>query len=162
MDWEYRDYTHFSTKRSIPQHLLLLVASTALAVTTPHVGHAQGFQVYCTANADGTTSCTGWQGGETLTCVSNVGGTSSCATSSGRSFVCIQEPGGVATCSKANGQAAIERPLGSGTDCTYTGQGNFTCAPPGRAPDTSDPVFIDQPPLINPSVDFDLIQPLAP
>jgi hypothetical protein len=83
--------------------------------------------------------------------------------------VCIRDSGGVASCRKANGQSAIERPIGVGTDCTFTGQGNFTCTPPQRkAPDLipvprlTDPVLIDQPAQINPNVDFDLIQPLNP
>lgn len=124
---------------------------------------AQNFEVYCTNNADGTTTCTGWEGGETLTCVNNPGGTSSCSTSSGRSFVCILDGGGVASCRSDKGVSAVEKPLGGGTDCTFTGSGNFTCVPARKkepsllpSPTLSDPVVPDQPLQI----DFDIIQPL--
>jgi hypothetical protein len=147
----------------------LTAAATALLLAIPLQARAQNFQVYCTNNSDGTTTCTGWQGGETLTCVNNAGGTSSCSSSSGRNFVCILDSGGVASCNKANGPSAIERPAGSGTNCTFTGQGNFTCDPPQRktpetipSPRITDPVLIDQPPQIDPSINFDLIQPLSP
>lgn len=136
-------------------------------VSSPAI--AQNFEVYCTNNGDGTTSCSGWEGGETLTCVNNPGGTSSCSTSSGRAFVCILDSGGVASCRRDKGVSALEKPLGGGTECTFTGDGSFTCTPPRKrepallpSPTLPDPVMIDQPKLINPDVDFDLIQPLSP
>ena len=150
------------------RNTLLALFVIGTAIWTPLL-RAQSFQVYCVNNSDGTTSCSGSQDGEPLTCVNNAGGTISCSTPSGQSFMCVREPGGVATCTRPNGQAAIERPLGTGTDCTFTGQGNVICTPPAppsrpsiAAPRLADPVVIDQPPLINPSVDFDLIQPLLP
>lgn len=87
---------------------------------------AQQFQVFCVSNNDGTVSCQGWRGGEALTCVSSPGGVSSCSTPSGRRFTCVIESGGVTTCSdpRADGSG---RP---GTDCTFTGDGNFVCDPP--------------------------------
>ena len=130
---------------------------------------AQNFQVYCINNGDSTTSCTGWEGGETLTCVNSLGGTSSCSTASGQSFVCVQDSGGVASCGRDKGVSALEKPLGAGTDCTFTGAGSFTCTPPRKkdpallaSPTFIRPVVIDQPSMINPSVDFDLIKPLSP
>lgn len=129
---------------------------------------AQDFKVYCTNNSDGTTTCTGWEGGETLTCVNNVGGTSSCSTGSGRSFVCVRDSGGVASCKKSS-NGLSDKPLNNDTDCTYIGEGNFVCSPPRRrspqiipAPTLKDPLSIEQPSLISPDQDFNLIKPLAP
>lgn len=157
-------FTGNAVRSATLQRILPAAGAIALAIGPPHPAWADAFQVFCTGNSDGTTTCTGWQGGETLTCVNNLGGTSSCSTTSGRSFVCVREPDGVATCNSGNGTAAIERPLGTGTDCTFTGQGNFTCTPQRRRPSNpiGAPVIIDQPPLITPGVDFDLIRPLTP
>lgn len=120
---------------------------------------AQQFQVFCVSNNDGTVSCQGWRGGETLTCVGSRGGVSSCTTPSGRRFTCVIEPGGVTTCSdsRANGSGS------SGTDCTFTGDGNFVCDPPAapsqpllpgpRLPSVDLPVLPETAPIItDPSV----------
>ena len=146
----------------------LSLAGLLLISVLPTSVHGQSFEVYCTNNSDGTTSCSGWEGGETLTCVNNIGGTSSCSTGSGRGFVCIRESGGVATCRKSS-NGAMDKPLNGNTDCTFTGEGNFTCTPPQRrrqqlipGPVITQPVIPDRPSLINPSVDLDLIQPLSP
>ncbi|MCS5690758.1 hypothetical protein NZK33_02015 [Cyanobium sp. FGCU-6] len=121
---------------------------------------AQQFQVFCVSNNDGTVSCQGWRGGETLTCISSRGGVSSCSTPSGRRFTCVIEPGGVTTCSdpRADGSGRPD------TDCTFTGDGNFTCTPPRPPsqpllpgprliPSTGLPSLPTTPPVItNPSV----------
>jgi hypothetical protein len=87
---------------------------------------AEPFQVFCVPNNDGTVSCEGWRGGETLTCVASPGGVSSCSTSSGRRFTCVLDGGGVSTCTdNSNNQRDRE-----GTNCTFTGEGNFVCDPP--------------------------------
>lgn len=153
-----------SCARILIQAIALLAPAAVLLPVS-----AQNFEVYCTNNRDGTTSCTGWEGGETLTCVNSPGGTSSCSTATGRGFVCIQDSGGVASCIRDKGSSALDKPLGGGTDCTFTGAGNFTCTPPRKkdpallaSPTLTQPVVIDQPPMINPNVDFDLIKPLSP
>jgi hypothetical protein len=156
---------------SIARYMPIVVAASALAAPglLQQPVSAQNFEVYCTNNSDGTTTCTGWEGGETLTCVNNAGGTSSCSTSSGRGFDCVLDSGGVASCRRDKGSSAVEKPLGGGTDCTFTGAGNFTCTPPRKqapevlpSPTLTQPVVIDQPAGLNPDVDFDVIQPLSP
>lgn len=151
--------------------LLLSLLPLGLSLAGLPEALAQEFQVFCTKNGDGTVSCTGWQGGETLTCVLNPGGTSSCSTPSGRSFICVAEPGGVSTC-RRNGQSALDRPAGGGIQCTFTGDGNFTCQPPSRrspellprpglrGDDPFDQFEQSQP--FNPNLNFNLIQPLSP
>lgn len=143
-----------------------LVACLALAVAPS--AQAEEFQVFCTNNADGTVSCSGWPGGELLTCVVSSGGTSSCTTPSGRGFVCVRQLSGVSSC-RPNGQNALDRPAGGGTQCTFTGDGNFVCQPPARRgpellprPGLSGGEPINQEPGLNQGVDLDLIQPLAP
>lgn len=139
----------------------LMTALWLLAFQSP--GRAD-FQVYCVSNSDGTVTCEGWQGGETLTCVGSRGGVSSCSTPSGRRFTCVMEAGGVTTCSDNR----TNRPEADGTDCTFTGDGNFTCTPPTprsapllpapgipglNAPDRVVPALPDRDPIIqSPSV----------
>lgn len=89
-------------------------------------GPAPAFEVFCVSNNDGTTTCEGWQGGETLTCVASRGGVSSCSTPRGRRFTCVIEPGAVTTCR----DHAANRSDPNGTNCTFTGDGNFSCEPP--------------------------------
>lgn len=101
---------------------LLLAGFTIGAVPL----RAQQFQVFCVSNGDGTTTCEGWRGGETLTCVGSRGAVTTCTTPSGRSFTCVLEPSGVTTCA----DNPSNRPDADGTDCTFTGDGNFTCQPP--------------------------------
>ncbi len=121
---------------------------------------AQTFQVFCISNNDGTVTCSGWRGGETLTCVGSRGGVSSCSTPSGRRFTCVIESGGTTTCSDNRG----DTPGDGGTDCTFTGDGNATCTPPRPpsqpllpgprlSPATGIPPLPTTPPVItNPSV----------
>ena len=148
--------------------ILAFVSLAATFLAFPPA-QAQEFQVYCINSGDGTTTCSGWDGGETLTCVNDAGGVSSCSTPSGRSFICVLDSGGVASCSRGQGVSDFDKSHVGGTDCTFTGDGNFTCSPPQRKqpallspPTLTQPVVIDEPPMINPDVDFNLIQPLNP
>lgn len=84
---------------------------------------ASSFDVYCTNNSDGTTTCLGWQGGETLTCVSSLGRTNTCTAPSGLEFTCVLGQSGVASCS---GAVSARRPDGS-AQCVLTGEGNLVC-----------------------------------
>lgn len=154
-----------SSRRSRPAWAVLVSIGLGLGVAD---ARAQDFQVFCTNNADGTVSCSGWQGGETLTCVVSSGGTSSCTTPSGRGFVCVREPGGVSSC-RPNGQSALERPAGGGTECTFTGDGNFVCVPPPRRspellprPGLGGVDPFDQLPRFDVDVPSNLITPLTP
>lgn len=103
----------------------LLVACGATLVAATRSARAD-FSVYCVANGDGTTTCEGWRGGETLTCVGSRGAVTSCSTPGGRRFTCVLEPGGVTTCA----DNPANRPDADGTNCTFTGDGTFSCQPP--------------------------------
>lgn len=105
-----------------PPPLLALALPLLLALPA----RAEPFQVFCVSNNDGTVTCEGWRGGETLTCVSSPARVNSCSTPSGRRFTCVLDAGGVSTC--ADNRA--DRPDRSGTNCTFTGDGNFVCDPP--------------------------------
>lgn len=111
--------------RSLPCTCLLLLGWAVAALPL----RAQQFQVFCVANNDGTTTCEGWRGGETLTCVGSRGAVTTCSTPSGRTFTCVLEPGGVTTCADNPTNRVDE----NGTDCTFTGDGNFVCRPPRPA-----------------------------
>lgn len=102
-----------------------LTLASGLLLLAP-AGPGRSFEVFCVSNSDGTVSCEGWQGGETLTCVASRGRVSSCSTPSGRRFTCVVEAGGVTTCS----DNPDDRPDQNGTNCTFTGDGNFSCEPP--------------------------------
>lgn len=146
------------------RHLRALACVAGLWVLALEAPGRADFQVYCISNSDGTVTCEGWQGGEVLTCVASPGGVSSCSTPSGRRFTCVMEAGGVTTCSDSR----ANRPDAGGTDCTFTGDGNFTCRPPApksapllpgpripglNAPDRPIQSVPDRDPLINsPSV----------
>ncbi|MEB3308403.1 MAG: hypothetical protein VKK98_09680 [Cyanobacteriota bacterium] len=84
---------------------------------------ASPFDVYCTNNVDGTTTCLGWQGGQALTCVSSLGRTTSCSSPSGLKFTCIVDTSGVASC---RGAVSERRREGS-AQCVVTGDGNLAC-----------------------------------
>ena len=92
---------------------------------------AQPFNVFCVRNNDGTTTCEGWNGGETLTCVGSRGAVSSCSTPSGRTFTCILGAGGVSSCSNPS-KSGSNRQDGNNTNCTFTGSGNLVCKPPPK------------------------------
>jgi hypothetical protein len=84
---------------------------------------ASSFDVYCTDNSDGTLTCLGWEGGDTLTCVSSRGSTTTCSTPGGRSFSCVRGLGGVQSCSNpANGTGR-----GNGPRCVPAGDGTLVC-----------------------------------
>jgi hypothetical protein len=86
-----------------------------------------------------------------------VGGVASCRSSTGRQFTCVQDGSGVTTCqnpSKPTGR------VGKGDDCTYIGNGSFSC---GRQP-KNNADLIPSPNLINdpiniPSDDMNLTIP---
>jgi hypothetical protein len=96
--------------------LLSLAQATSVSADT--------FDVYCVPSVDGISTCSGWSDGGTLTCVSSLGGVASCESTTGRQFTCTQDGSGVTTCqnpSKPSGR------VGKGNDCTYIGNGSFTC-----------------------------------
>lgn len=99
---------------------LLLFGLGLFAAPLPAV--ASSFEVFCTDNSDGTRTCLGWEGGETLTCIRSSGSTITCSAPSGRSFVCTQTLGGVISCS--NPPNRRDR---AGPRCVLTGDGNLFC-----------------------------------
>ena len=117
-----------------PKLVLLL---TLLAL--PLSARASSFDVFCTDNSDGTQTCAGWEGGETLTCIRSRGSTNTCSTPSGRSFTCIQSLGGVISCTNppsGNGRSA-------GPRCVPAGDGSLVCA----GEDAPSAPFIESPRL---------------
>lgn len=99
----------------------LLLILTLLAL--PLGARASSFDVYCTDNSDGTRSCLGWEGGETLTCIRSRGSATTCSSSSGRSFTCIQSIGGVISCANPpNGSGRS-----AGPRCVPAGDGSLVC-----------------------------------
>lgn len=125
--------------RTVPSTLVL-----AGALLTPV--SASPFDVYCTNNADGTTTCLGWQGGETLTCVSSLGRTTTCSTPSGLKFTCVLAQSGVASCS---GAVSGKRRDGS-AQCVVTGDGNLVCDEENDRP----PPLLEAPGLPSSMPDF--------
>lgn len=110
--------------------------------TLPNQAAADSFDIYCVPSVDGVSTCSGWSDGGTLTCVSSPGGVASCRSSSGRQFTCVQDGSGVTTCqnpTKPTGR------VGKGDDCTYIGNGSFSC---GRQP-KNNADLIPSPNLIN-------------
>lgn len=100
----------------------MLLLPTLLAL--PLSAKASNFDVFCTDNSDGTQTCAGWEGGETLTCIRSRGSTNTCSTPSGRSFTCIQSLGGVISCTNppsGNGRS-------TGPRCVPAGDGSLVCA----------------------------------
>ncbi len=129
---------------------LCLYALLAAPLLSSQPLRAQSFDVFCTNNGDTTVSCSGWEGGETLTCVSNPGRTTTCRTASGRSFSCIQGTGGVTSCGTDPGQQGNTRE----TDCNFTGSGNLVCnqAPPPSEPLIAAPKALESPSLSTPAI----------
>ncbi|MFN9487521.1 MAG: hypothetical protein ACK6BM_12875 [Cyanobacteriota bacterium] len=129
---------------------LALVALLAFPLLGCPPLRAQAFDVYCTTNGDSTVSCSGWEGGEALTCVSNPGRTTTCRTASGRSFSCIQGTDGVTSCGSDPGRQGGIRE----TDCKFTGSGNLVCsqAPPPSEPLIAPPPSLEAPGLPTPSI----------
>lgn len=113
-------------------------------------GQAQSFDVFCTNNSDSTVSCSGWEGGETLTCVSNPGRSTTCRTAGGRSFSCIQGTGGVTSCGSDPGRQESTRD----TNCNFTGSGNLVCnqTPPPGEPLIAPPKALESPALSTPAL----------
>jgi hypothetical protein len=147
--------TDAGPRRLSPAAAVLLAG--LLGCTAAGSASAQSFDVYCVPSADGVSTCSGWSDGGTLTCVSSVGGVASCRSSTGRQFTCVQDGSGVTTCqnpSKPTGR------VGKGDDCTYIGNGSFSC---GRQP-KNNADLIPSPNLINdpiniPSDDMNLTIP---
>ncbi|MFU8884059.1 MAG: hypothetical protein ACNA8O_01215 [Cyanobacteriota bacterium] len=114
---------------------------------------ASTFDVFCTNNSDGTLTCSGWDGGETLTCVSSRGRTTSCSTPSGRSFSCVQGLGGVLSCGKTANQGTMR---GDGPRCVPAGDGTLVCDeddPPSEPLLQAPPVPGAMDRLIGPTID---------
>ena len=134
--------------------LLLQLATLTLAGLAPLSSlPARAFDVFCVANGDGTSTCEGWRGGETLTCVGSPGGVSTCSVPSGRRFTCTLSLGGATTCA----DNPANRPDTDGTNCTFTGDGNFVCTPP---PPRSQPLLPG--PALPPLQDRPDFPPMAP
>ena len=135
--------------RWLGPRLLLPVLLSTPAVTP--AAHASTFEIYCVNNSDGTSSCEGWDGGETLVCTPSSGGITSCSSSSGSSFTCVRGRDGTTTCDTASGGGRQR----DGTRCIRTGQGSISCdadAPP--APD-----LLPGPRLPSTGPDLDLLIP---
>jgi hypothetical protein len=110
-------------RRSFGSPPLWLLACCAGLLVSAGLVQASSFDVYCTDNSDGTLTCLGWEGGDTLTCVSSRGSTTTCSTPGGRSFSCVRGLGGVQSCSNpANGTGR-----GDGPRCVPAGDGTLVC-----------------------------------
>jgi hypothetical protein len=135
--------------------LRLLACFTGLLMNAGLV-RASSFDVYCTNNADGTLTCLGWDGGETLTCVSSRGNTTTCSTPSGRSFSCVRGLAGVLSCSNPANRSG----RGDGPSCVPAGDGTLVC-------DEEDPPtepLLPRPgiPRSTDSLNRPLLEPLRP
>ncbi len=102
---------------------------------------ARDFDVYCTGNRDGTTTCSGWQGNEDLTCVANAGGSLSCRSTSGQNFVCVREFGTTSCVDRDSDQSRT-------TQCSLEGGGTSSCA---QQQENSAPL-IEAPSITLPSI----------
>lgn len=107
----------------------------------PLFANARNFDVYCTGNRDGTTTCSGWQGDQDLTCVSNAGASLSCQSSSGQRVVCVREFG-TTSCVDENSDRSRT------TQCTLDGGGTSSCA---QQEENSSPL-IEAPSITPPSI----------
>lgn len=132
---------------SLPsRHVVATVTVLAgfFAIASPRDVLADTFNVFCIPSVDGVSTCSGWSDGGTLTCVSSVGGVASCRSTTGRQFTCVQDSGGVTSCQnpmKSGGRS------GKGDQCTYIGNGSFSC---GKQPKANGdlipaPQVIDEP-----------------
>ena len=104
---------------------------------------SNSFDVYCTSNGDQTTTCSGWEGDQDLTCVANVGGSLSCKASSGQSFVCVNNSG-TTSCTNQN-SASVQT-----TQCTFDGGGTSSCA----QPDPQSSPLIEAPSIAEPTIEI--------
>lgn len=122
-----------------------------LALAAP--SQASTFDVFCTNNSDGTLTCSGWDGGETLTCVSSRGRTTTCSTPSGRSFSCVHGLGGMLSC--GNPDRGTMR--GDGPRCVPAGDGTLVCDeddPPSEPLLRAPAVPGSMAPFMGPSMDL--------
>lgn len=104
------------------------------------------FNVYCINNSDGTNSCQGWDGNLSLNCTASRGGVMSCATSTGKTFTCVSEADGNSSCDDHTDQHPGEH----GSNCSFTGNGNFSCAPAERPEERPVLIDLDQPVITTP------------
>lgn len=109
---------------------------------------ADSFDVYCVPSVDGISTCSGWKDNETLTCVSSSGSVASCKNKSGQKFICTEDRNGITTCQ--NPHKTIE-PSNQNDDCTYIGNGSFTCA--NQKNETTD--LIPSPTVIDKQIKLD-------
>ena len=117
---------------------------------------ARNFDVSCTNNSDGTSTCLGWQGGQTLTCVGSLGRTTTCSSPSGLQFTCVVGQAGVASCSGAVNQRRED----GAARCVVTGDGNLSC----NEEDDLPPPLLNAPrlsPRLSPDV-FPTLTPVLP
>lgn len=127
-----------------------------LVTLTPQVS-ANSFDVFCVPSVDGVSTCSGWKDGGTLTCVSSTGGVASCKSSSGQRFTCTQDSGGVTTCQNPQ---TTPQSSNQNDDCTYIGNGSFSCAnQPTNSPDLIPSQITSDNPINTPSNDFDITIP---
>ncbi len=121
----------------------LFLFSYCIIILFPRVAQSNSFDVYCTSNGDLTTTCSGWEGDQDLTCVSNVGGSFSCQATSGQSFVCVTNAG-TTSCTNKNSTDAQT------TQCTFDGGGTSSCA----QPDPQSAPLLDAPSIAEPSIEI--------
>ena len=120
-----------------------LAVSILVIIASMNSAKSNSFDVYCTSNGDLTTTCSGWEGDQDLTCVSNVGGSLSCKASSGQSFVCVDNLG-TASCTNQNGTSSQT------TQCTFDGGGTSSCA----QPEPQSAPLIEAPSIAEPSIEI--------
>ena len=120
-----------------------IAVSVLAIIASLHPAKSNSFDVYCTSNGDQTTTCSGWEGDQDLTCVSNVGGSLSCKASSGQSFVCVDNLG-TASCTNQNGTSSQT------TQCTFDGGGTSSCA----QPEPQSAPLIEAPSIAEPSIEI--------
>jgi hypothetical protein len=128
-----------------------------LSLILPPSVSADSFDVYCVPSVDGISTCSGWSDGGTLTCVSSPGGVASCESTTGRQFTCTQDGSGVTTCQNPNKSPGR---IGKGDDCTYIGNGTFTCGSQRKnSPDLLPSPNVVNDPIAIPNDDVNLTIP---
>lgn len=117
---------------------------------------SSSFDIFCTDNSDGTQSCSGWEGRETLTCTRSSGSTITCSAPSGRNFTCIQALGGVISCANPpNGRAPS-----TGPQCVPAGDGSLVCDVDDQP--TAPLLEVPATPLVDEPLDRPVLSPLQP
>ena len=118
----------------------------------PLSANANNFDVYCTVNRDGTTTCSGWQGDEDLTCVSNAGGSLSCQSSSGQRVVCVNEFGTTSCLDEDSDQSRTTQCILDGGGTASCAQQNENSAPLIEAPSITPPSIQEPDNLLSPTL----------